>query len=693
MKRLVLNKWYWWISNDPNIWGVGSVFNAEWVELRENSKKVKLSKWTYSNSYVSSSDTVVWYNYYDWTKYLRLHSSGKIANISKNNVDNWNYVTDLAWVSYNIGNLTTPVWEYWFVISSWNLYQWLYNTSSASLWIYNDTSNWIIDNSWFSYWTWWTIWAWWTISWWQATHTAWWWTASLSYKSTTLTWVTYRIEVVCWAITADSCQLRIWWVSKYTFSSSDSWKTVIFNYTASNNEIVEFVPFNNFAWSFDYVNWQEYNITSYSKNFNKKAPYNVYSNFIYIWNWNKITRVDTTISTWVIKDVFTIDLDYTIKAITRISDQFFIYASNGSNTRQYAWDGVSTLSDRIITWVDKNCVNVANWWNQDYLITSTSWPNRTVNWWNQDYLIPSTSWTNRTGLWLVNGYQLQDLFINSENTNSSNERIYFISNYTNAIETIGKRLLIPWNEWIYTYWQYTPWLPTSLVKEYIHLWWEISAMSYNESNSNRIVYSYAGTINWTTWIYEDLIQITWGYNLRTDMSGFVELQPHTWECISNIKSLEKLTIWAKLTSWTQINIYSKNEDRTTQYANIPYDYTTIPTVWAVYTSWWNTYTVYDVTDIWSYCILHCTYTGTATVTAGTFTKSSWTWDTPFYSERVRYGYKLLWQITDTTKRRHRIDATEEYYEIQIAYQLLTSSTSKTPEFSDINLYFNETNDD
>lgn len=675
MKRLLFNKFYGWISNDPNIWGAGSVFNAEWVEVRENSKKIRLSKWDYSNRYLSATDKVVWYNYFNWDKYLRLHISWRIANAFKNNVDNWIYVTELAWRSYNIWDLTTLAWRYGFIISSWNLYQWAYNTNYDSLWIYADSSVWLWTNMDFSSATWWTVWANWSITWWVAIHTAWS-TAVLSQTLTPTNWQSYRIEVwATWAITW-SCVVKMAWATVWTINATGQ-TLVWFRTATSTSELLEFIPTTDFTWKLYSVLVQEYYMTSYPKTFNEKAPYVIYSNFIYIGNWSKITKVDTTSSAWVIDDVLTIDLDYTIKGITRISDQFFIYASNWSNTRQYMWDWISATVDRIITWVDKNCVNVANWGNQDYIVTSSSW-------------------TNRTWLWLVNWYQLQDIFTNTENPNFGLERIYFRSNYTNAIETIWKRLLIPWNEWIYSYWQFTPWLPTSLVKEYIHLWWEISAMSYNEANDNRLVYSYTGAINWITWIYEDLIGIAQAYNRRTDMSGFIELQPHTWECMSNIKSLEKLTIWAKLPSWTQINVYSKNEDRIKKYANIPYAYTTLPTAWATYTFASSTYTVYAVTDMIWYCILHCTYIWPGIAGLGTFTKTSWTWDATFYCERVRYGYKLLWQITDTTKRRHPISpiqCAEEYYELQIWIELLTSSTSKTPEFSDINLYFNETNDD
>ena len=676
MPRLLINKFNWWISNDPNVWWPGSLYNAEWVEIRENSKSVTLSKWNVSTNSISSLDTVVWYNYYDNIHFLRLHSSWRICDISKNDPDNWNYIVDLSGSAYNIWNLTTPIWNRGFIITSSNLYQWNYDwVNYSSLWIYLDNSTWIISNWDFSTSTWWTVWAWWAISWWQATHTAWWWTAGLSYTSTNEIWKKYRIEVRCWNITADSCQLRIWWVSVYTFSSTDSNKTVVFIYTAiADNEVVEFVPFTWFAWSFNNIEWQWYNITAYTKAFNEKAPFITIQNFIYIGNWNKITEIDTTTDTWQINDVLTIDLGYTIKGISKIGDQVYIYASNWSSTKQYIWNWVDTSVNVSITWIDKNCINVANWANQDYIITKSLY-------------------SNKTSLYIVNWYQLQNIFTNSENQNSSLERIFFNPNKTNAIETIWYKLLIPWDSWIYSYWQFTPWLPMSLVKEYLHNWWEITAMYYSEANSQRLVYSYYWTINWVSWVYENLVQFYWGYPYRSDLSWFIELHPQSWECVSNIKNLEKLTIGYKLQTWTSLNIYTKNNDRTTQYATITYNYTTIPTVWAVYTTWWNTYTVLSVTDLSNYCLLHCSYTWTATILDWTFTKSSWTGDASFYSNKVRSWYKLEGSISDTTKRRETFNTPEQYNELQVWIEFLTNSSTYTPTLNDINIYYNEVTND
>jgi hypothetical protein len=280
-----------------------------------------------------------------------------------------------------------------------------------------------------------------------------------------------------------------------------------------------------------------------------------------------------------------------------------------------------------------------------------------------------------------------------------NERVCFNIKNTNAIETIGNILLLPWFGWIYTYWQYSPWYPYSLQKEYTNLWCEfawkywVTAIVYNESSSYNMRYSYIWKI-WSTTpkVYEAFTQF-WAWNYSYILPWYIELYPLIWDCISNIKTLEKVTVWYKLETDTSINIYTKNSDRTTKYANILYDYTTIPVVGAIYTLSWNTHTIYDVTDMWTYCILHTTYTWTDTSYDGQMTKSSWVWDVSIYAERIKYWFKLESTITDTTKRRHTVNIPEIFNELQIAIELITKNQNYTPEFSDINIYYNETNDD
>ena len=684
MKRLVINKFYGWISNDPNISiNNGSSYICDWLEVRENSKQITQSRWLTSTTFIStsSSEYVVWYNYASWSAYLRLHWTWKVTSPSDYGIDNWNYVVDLDWNGCNIWDLMTNNWQKGFIITTTKLFKWPYDSSNQCLWMYS--IHWLVTTPNFASTTWWTVWAGWNIAGYQATHTAWT-TNQLSQSTalTTTTGATYRFEVRCWTITAWTCVLALDWVTAYTFTTANSWKTVVFNYVAwwPTMSLV-FTPVSAFAWSFINVEAYSYNVSSYTKTFNAKAPYIVINNFIYIWNWNKIVEVDTTTDTWILTDVLTIDLDFTIVWISKIWDQVFIYASNWATSKQYLWDWVNNYVERTITYIDKNIVNIANFWNQDYIITQTSSSKK--------------SW-----LYVINGYWLQKLYLNTINSNPYLERIYFDVNYINAIETIWNRLVIPWLWWIYTYWNHTEGLPMALTKEYTYNWNWITAMSYNESNSNKLVYSYTSTQWWVTWIYEDLIQLWDSYNLDTNLSWFWELNYIWWDCISNIKDLEKITIWYKLKTSTQINIYSKNMDRTVKYASIPYLYVTLPVIGAIYTFNWNTYTIYAVTDIvalwWTtlkYCIIHCTYTWTWTWITWTFTKTNGTWDSTFYTQKVRTWYKYLDKITDTSKRRHTIVNAERFNELSIAYQLITWLTTATAWLNDINIYYKETNDD
>ena len=677
MKRLIIDKFYGWIWNDPYVWWVGSFLYAEWVEIRKESKKVRLSKSLQSTSLISTNITnsiVTWYNTVDSTHFIRTHYDWKITNFLKNNIDNWLYIVDLDWNAYNTGVIGTK----WFIIWSTKIYNWTYDSTSASLWMYADASSSIVTNWDFSSWTWWTIPANWSISWWLATHTAWA-TNVLSQVLTTVTTSQYRVEALSDTINAWSCEVKLWWVSIWTLSTSN--KYLVWTMTAvSTGSSLEFVPTTDFEWSITDVNVREYNVVSQDYDFNAKAPFIIINNFIYVWNWNKITEIDTTDSTWVFLDVLTIDTWYVIKWITQIGDQIYIYASNWNTSKQYIWNWVDTTANVIITWVDKNIVNVANFANQDYIITQSIY-------------------TQKTAFWRVRGYQLELIYQNDLTLDWNNERVCFNIQYINAIETIGNILLLPWFWWIYSFGQHSPWYPYSIQKEYLNLWCEFSwkywvtAMSYTESNSNNMRYSYIWMI-WSTTpkVYEELVQF-WAWNYSYITPWFIELYPVIWDCISNSKTLEKVTVWYKLETDTFINIYTKDNDRAIKYANILYNYTTIPTVWAIYTLSWNTHTIYAVTDMWDYCILHTTYTWTDTSYYWQMTKSSWIWDASIYAERIKYWYKFEWSITDTSLRRWTINIATKFHELQIAIELITKNQNNTPEFSDINIYYNETNDD
>lgn len=676
-KRIVIKQWNWWISNDPNVWQAGSFAYGEWVEIRTNSKKVEMSQnWWSLNFLTTANNPVVAYNIIDANTFLRFHYNWEITDNIKNDIDTWNYIVKIPTNIYNAWVITTNAWVYDFIIS-WNkVYKWAY-VAWSDFWIYDSWATWIVTDWEFDVPASWTIWANWSVSWWLATHTAW--NTAVLKQTITPDAKTYRFEVVCWTITANSCQLRLWWVSQYTFSASDSNKTVVFTYTATWASIdLEFVPFSWFAWSFQSVQWQVYNITSqtHTSNFQIDCPILYGQNTFYIWSWNKLVKVDTSISTWVISDALTIDLDYTIKGITRIWDQIFVYATNLSSSKQYLWDWSSVSALRQITWVDKPIMNVANFANIDYVFTG---------WWV----------SNKTQMFRVDWYQLTLLYQNTINSAPWNERIYFSPKNTNAIETIWTKLLIPWLWWIYTYGQFTPWMPTSLVKEYTNYFNTISAMYYTEYVDNNLWYSWYWIVNWVTGIYE---KIQWLVDIYSTLSPwYIQLNPYFWDCLSNKKNSQRFVLWCKWTTGKNwINIYSKNDD-IKWYAEILIQKPagTMPTVWSVYSISSKNYTITNVLDTWLLVILQCTCPTDAVVTEWTISKVSWTWNSTFYADKIRYDYKYITTIStfDTvSKARFIYNYPENFQELSFAFELITNDVLYTPAIYDFNLYYDETDD-
>jgi hypothetical protein len=121
MKDLIIDSFHDWISNDPNKWWIFSVNYAEWVELREDSKKITLSKGTPDSNYMWPSTTaIMWYDVVDADKLIRIHLDWIVTNYLEKNifgwVIDWNSIIDLWEPLYNIWSLTTPVWRYGFIM-------------------------------------------------------------------------------------------------------------------------------------------------------------------------------------------------------------------------------------------------------------------------------------------------------------------------------------------------------------------------------------------------------------------------------------------------------------------------------------------------------------------------------------------------------------------------------------------------
>lgn len=122
-----------------------------------------------------------------------------------------------------------------------------------------------------------------------------------------------------------------------------------------------------------------------------------------------------------------------------------VYASDGANSKQYLWDGISLTPSSEISWYDKPIQRIVNVNNVDYAIVK-----------NQA----------RSSLNLVSGYQPSELYRSTYVQNAKRDRFAFDATYLNSTETVGDKLLIPADGGVYTFGNHSPGFPKSMVKEY-----------------------------------------------------------------------------------------------------------------------------------------------------------------------------------------------------------------------------------
>ena len=161
-------------------------------------------------------------------------------------------------------------------------------------------------------------------------------------------------------------------------------------------------------------------------------------------------------------------LDGTIYALTMVGTNIYVWCNNWINTNLYIWDGASANPSQVIKYTDKPVMNVAQIANQHY-------------WWSSksDYSIKEI---------LIGESYIPQLYVKSDypkypistHYNDEKNRILpFVNNsaYTNAIETIGDIVYLPWYWKIYWFGRYFPWQPFSLAAEYWFTGTHITAMS------------------------------------------------------------------------------------------------------------------------------------------------------------------------------------------------------------------------
>jgi hypothetical protein len=193
-------------------------------------------------------------------------------------------------------------------------------------------------------------------------------------------------------------------------------------------------------------------------------------------------------------------------AITRIGDQFYVYASDGAAGYQYIWDGASSAADRVIKWYDLPISNAANVGNFDYVVCKDS--------------------TGKSYLYKVNGYSKQLIRQSGYVDSPSYGRFMFEAGYTNAIESIGETLLLPANasenttSGIYTYGKKHAGYPESIAKSFSGFTGDVTSIYQGKDGGYYLyVVTRSGNTKRLYAIYKPLSSVNYA------SSGYVELSP------------------------------------------------------------------------------------------------------------------------------------------------------------------------
>lgn len=411
-------------------------------------------------------------------------------------------------------------------------------------------------------------------------------------------------------------------------------------------------------------------------------PYIIDSGYIYICNSNNVYKLDLTTAWYPAVKILTVDIWFTIKAITQIWDRFYIYASDWVMWIQYLWTWSNVTTWWWLTkirWYDKPIVNVANINNIDYVIVGDN---------------------TKRALYVVNWYQPQLLLQSKFIQNSYNDKFVFKPDAVNWIETISNLIFIPADNCIYTYGKINPLLPEACVRK-ITLNGLAPTCLWTDDYGNYNLYYFYNSWTDVKKVTNYLVKEKYGLDPAT-----IIFNPIISNFYSSKDSALKVRIWYDLpTTDCKINLYFK-PDYKWWYANfyVNTNSTTLPVIWDTYTFSWTTYTVYAITsktaNTTNY-IVHCTYTATPIDitqinergTSGTMTRATWTWPATFIFYRRTMWMKLAWTITNINEHKQLFAAEDPCYQMTFMVDLITYNTTYSPRLWDFVYAYQEIEND
>lgn len=546
---LVLNNVLHWVSNDEYGFS-GSVYDARWVNIRENSKYYSLYNSVASGVQISNSSgdyiTAAWSPTFQLAWFVS--ATGNIYSLQYNYTGNWWAIADTA---YNFVN-TTLVGGYGVAIATSTISRRPYSPTGYDGSSYDFGLLWgtVVVNGTFATNSDWTLWANWAISGWAANHAAGA-TADISQVLTVSNTTKYRVQVDVTITSWTSLTVKMWGATLGTITAS--WTYSYYRTTTWVSETLAFTPTSNLVASIDNVRVQasqleeNYNYgTDLIETANSHPYVNLYPYF-YVAGWNVVTQIDYSSSTWTSINLLTLTNDEEIIGMTNIGTRIYIYTNkiNWGNARQYLWDWVSKERDEMIEWESKAIMNVQNNGTYDYVVVAYK------------------DWYAYRELYKVSGWDRVKLYQSGYISDYATDKFWFVSwpqTYTfggNYMCVMRDVVYISSSAWLWTYWLELPWFPESMCK-IITVWGTQSTIQSAWDWTNVYFSTYISNKPWVYYINTANLNVGGGTYSAT---WYIEYNPIVWDKLSSIKEIEKMQIGYQLqTSATSIQIYIKIDD-------------------------------------------------------------------------------------------------------------------------------------
>lgn len=343
----------------------------------------------------------------------------------------------------------------------------------------------------------------------------WWWTVVCTeswniyldwvLKETISTWTAAFNKVIgIWVMTVS------WSQYVYYISSCILWWAQIHR---SNSDLSSFT-----------ISYKSF-VTSYSIP-NKSIIIN--SNwYLYIWYNNKILSL---YSVWeILTDWLILPEKEIITWFTQFQNQYKIYSNLWNSWIQYLWDWSSIEPDYRQIWENQPVLWVVNDWPYDYAIL----------WFNEHY----------SDLYLITWTQKQEIRVNLEASFSSRILQWNISIREWIVYISWGQSWESYNYWIYTYWNYYPGAPKSLVQEYS--WWSLGVFGFH---SHWVGISYFSCSDWNI------------YSIEHNNPPSINKYATTWYVVTHMyqwniwedKKINKIKVWFEVPTSSSIKIYLRS---------------------------------------------------------------------------------------------------------------------------------------